>query len=172
MRTHPGETLRRSFIKFADFWGLEREYMAGVNRGIYRPPFWLGMAVSALIVAAYVVVVAAGAAGIWLARPDIRTHVLLLLPVVVTMGAHTIVFGHSRYHLPLMPIFGLYGAALFAARERISWRSHRVPFSARRRHCSCSPPSGFVSSCWWTRAAEWSSRICSGADPRHVPCRP
>jgi 4-amino-4-deoxy-L-arabinose transferase-like glycosyltransferase len=126
MRTHPGETLRRSFIKFADFWGLEREYTAGVNRGMYRPPFWLGMAVSALMVAAYVVVVGTGAAGIWLARPDIRTHVLLLLPVVVTMGAHTIVFGHSRYHLPLMPFFGLYGAALLGARERIAWRSHRV----------------------------------------------
>jgi 4-amino-4-deoxy-L-arabinose transferase-like glycosyltransferase len=126
MRTHPGETLRRSFIKFADFWGLEREYMAGVKVGMYRPPFWLGMAVSALIVAGYVVVVGAGAAGIWLARPDMRTHVLLLLPVIVTMGAHTIVFGHSRYHLPLMPTFGLYGAALLAARERIAWRSHRV----------------------------------------------
>ena len=32
MRAHPGVTLRRSFIKFADFWGLEREFIAGVQK--------------------------------------------------------------------------------------------------------------------------------------------
>jgi hypothetical protein len=42
--------------------------------------------------------------------------VILLLPIVVLVGAHTIVFGHSRYHLPLMPIFGLYGAAFVVER--------------------------------------------------------
>ena len=64
-----------------------------------------------------------GAAGIWLAAPpDWRLHVLLLLPVVVTMGAHTIVFGHSRYHLPLMPILALYAAALITTFDRRAFR--------------------------------------------------
>ena len=63
----------------------------------------------------YVAVVMAGAAGIWLAAPDDRRmQILLLLPVLLIMGGHTIVFGHSRYHLPLIPIFGLYAAALWA----------------------------------------------------------
>jgi hypothetical protein len=45
------------------------------------------------------------------------------------MAAHTIVFGHSRYHLPLMPLFGVYAAALLAARApayRMSRRPVRV----------------------------------------------
>jgi len=53
---------------------------------------------------------------------------VLLLPILVLMGAHTIVFGHSRYHLPVIPIFGLYAAAfveqrvrLFAIPRRAAW---------------------------------------------------
>jgi 4-amino-4-deoxy-L-arabinose transferase-like glycosyltransferase len=113
MRAHPMVTLRRSVIKFADFWGLEREFMAGVQNGMYTPAPWFQILGSAAIVLAYVAVVMAGAAGIWLAAPeDRRMHIVLLLPVLIIMGAHTIVFGHSRYHLPLIPIFGVYAAAL------------------------------------------------------------
>ena len=50
---------------------------------------------------------------------------MLLLPLVVTMAAHTIVFGHSRYHLPIMPLFALYAAAL-ATRVQ---REHRIAFT-------------------------------------------
>jgi len=126
MRANPLVTLRRSFIKFADFWGLEREFMAGVQQGLYAPPAWFEVAGSLAIVLVYVLVVTAGAAGIWLAPPgDWRMQILLLLPVVVITGAHTIVFGHSRYHFPLMPIFGLYAAALVVARAPAYRFSHR-----------------------------------------------
>jgi 4-amino-4-deoxy-L-arabinose transferase-like glycosyltransferase len=126
IRANPGVTIRRAFIKFADFWGLEREFMAGVQKGLYAPPTWFQVIASLAIVLAYVVVVIAGAAGIWLAAPaDWRLHVVMLLPIVVVMAAHTIVFGHSRYHLPLMPIFGLYGAALVAAGAPAFRLSHR-----------------------------------------------
>ena len=114
MRAHPGVTLRRSFIKLADFWGLEREFIAGVQTGLYAPALWFQVLGSAAIVLGYVAVVMAGAAGIWMAAPDDRRmQMLLLLPVLVIMGGHSIVFGHSRYHLPLIPIFGLYAAALW-----------------------------------------------------------
>jgi 4-amino-4-deoxy-L-arabinose transferase-like glycosyltransferase len=113
MRAHPGLTLRRSFIKFADFWGLEREFIAGVQNGLFAPVLWFQVLGSAAIVLGYALVVMAGAAGIWMASPDDRRmQMLLLLPVLVIMGGHSIVFGHSRYHLPLIPIFGLYAAAL------------------------------------------------------------
>ena len=126
MRANPGITLRRALIKFADFWGLEREFAAGVQNGFYAPPAWLQVFGSIAIVLAYVIVIAAGAAGIWLAAPeDWRMHVALLLPVVVIMGAHTIVFGHSRYHLPLMPIFAIYAAAVLSARVPAYRLSHR-----------------------------------------------
>jgi 4-amino-4-deoxy-L-arabinose transferase-like glycosyltransferase len=126
MRANPFVTLRRSLIKFADLWGLEREFVAGVQNGLYTPPVWFQVTGSLAILLGYVAIVIAGAAGMWLAAPgDWRVHILLLLPVVLITGAHTIVFGHSRYHLPLMPIFAVYGAALLTARApayRFSYR--------------------------------------------------
>lgn len=38
MAANPVETARRSLIKFADFWGLEREFIAGVEVGFFDPP--------------------------------------------------------------------------------------------------------------------------------------
>ena len=125
MRDNPGTTLRRSVIKFADFWGLEREFAAGIQERLYDPPHWFGIAAPVAILVGYATVALLGAAGMWLAAPAWRMHILLLLPVVVITGAHTIVFGHSRYHVPLMPIFGLYAAALVRARQDISWPQHR-----------------------------------------------
>src|SRR5207344_516338 len=61
MRAHPGVTARRALIKFADFWGLEREFMAGVQRGLYSPPLWFQVIGSIAIVVAYVAIVVAGA---------------------------------------------------------------------------------------------------------------
>src|SRR5262249_56944737 len=80
-------------------------------------PLCLSAVATLCILAGYVLTVIAGAAGIWLAAPrDWRLHVLLLLPVLVILAGHTLAFGHSRYHLPLIPILGLYGAALVSAR--------------------------------------------------------
>jgi len=119
MRAHPGETIRRSLIKFADLWGLEREFMAGVQTGLFTPPQWFSVLSSVCIVLGYIAVALVGGAGLWLAAPaDRRMQALLLLPVLVIVGGHTIVFGHSRYHLPLMPFFALYAAAFVVERAR------------------------------------------------------
>jgi len=130
MRQHPGITIRRALIKFADFWGLEREFVSGVSSGLFRPPVWFQVVASVSIIGAYIGSVIAGAAGLWLAAPsDRRAHVLLLLPVVIIVGVHTIVFGHSRYHVPLIPILGLYGAAFLAtydSKVRFDRRSSRL----------------------------------------------
>ncbi len=118
MRAHPGETLRRSLIKFADFWGLEREFMAGLQQRLYAPPAWFGVLASTAILLAYALVAVLGVAGIWLARPrDARLLAVVLLPVLVLVAAHTIVFGHSRYHLPIVPLLGLFAAALAVERR-------------------------------------------------------
>jgi 4-amino-4-deoxy-L-arabinose transferase-like glycosyltransferase len=126
MVAHPAQTLRRSAIKFADLWGLEREYIAGIRKQIYRPPTWFTIVASVSIVLGYVFVVTTGAAGIWLARPAAREHLLLLLPIVVIMGVHVLAFGHSRYHLPLIPILTIYSAALVLACRELSWAQHRA----------------------------------------------
>jgi hypothetical protein len=51
---------------------------------------------------------------------------VLLLPIVVITGVHSLVFGHSRYHLPLVPVLGVYAAAVLQAGPiRLAGR-HRV----------------------------------------------
>jgi hypothetical protein len=126
MRSHPGTTFRRALIKFADFWGLERELVAGVQQGLYAPPAWIVVLAAAAILLSYVAVSIAGGAAIWLTPPEWRVHVLMLLPVVVITGVHTLVFGHSRYHIPLVPILALYAARLWQVGAVRVWRTAHV----------------------------------------------
>jgi hypothetical protein len=67
----------------------------------------------------YILTAVLAAVGIWLAPPPWRAHALLLLVVGFIAGVHAVVFGHSRYHLPLVPILLLYAASAFSARR---WR--------------------------------------------------
>ncbi len=114
MRQHPLVTLRRTVIRFADFWGLEREFVAGVEHGVYRPPVWATVVIAVLIGVSYPLAMAFATLGVFLAPPsDRRTHVFLLAVVAFICGLHTLVFGHSRYHLPVMPILLLYAASAF-----------------------------------------------------------
>jgi 4-amino-4-deoxy-L-arabinose transferase-like glycosyltransferase len=119
MTAHPWTTVRRAALKFADFWGLEREYVAALRQAKYRPPLWFAAVSSAATVGAYVaamVLACVGLFGRW--HGDRPLHVVPLLILAGICGVHTIVFGHSRYHLPVMPILLMYAAS--AAHER--WR--------------------------------------------------
>jgi len=112
MSANPWLTLKRSLVKFADFWGLERELLGGFRQGLYAPPPWLALMAVALVGLTYVGAVLLASIGIFVAPPaDRRAHILLLLLIVAMCAVHTIVFGHSRYHVPLMPILLLYAAA-------------------------------------------------------------
>jgi 4-amino-4-deoxy-L-arabinose transferase-like glycosyltransferase len=122
---HPWTTIRRSLIKFSDLWGLEREFVGGIEWGIYDLPSWFALVASVLIGGAYAVAALMGAAGIWLAAPERRVQIAMLLPVLSITAAHTLAFGHSRYHIPLMPLFILYGTALASMAGRVSWRQYR-----------------------------------------------
>jgi 4-amino-4-deoxy-L-arabinose transferase-like glycosyltransferase len=116
IREHPGLTLRRDVVKFFDFWGLERELIAGADRGYFgaipRPAV---IFVGLLVVGAYALVLFASAFGAALNPPiDRRQNLLLLLVVAFICGAHTVVFAHSRYHLPVIPFVLVYAAAALA----------------------------------------------------------
>lgn len=125
MRAHPLVTLRRAVIKFGDFWGLEREFAGGVLEGLYRMPRPVAIGVSALLPLAYVVTLGTALFGIFLASSrEPRTAAWCLMPVVFICAVHTIVFGHSRYHLPLIPLLLVFSAA--AVRQKV-WRELRVP---------------------------------------------
>jgi len=117
MLANPGTTLRRMVLKFADFWGIEREFVAGVGQGLYRPPMPVFLLTAAAIAGVYALVMIASALGVCLARPASRRDEILLVGIVLFMaGVHAVVFGHSRYHLPAVPILALFAAAAIDGR--------------------------------------------------------
>jgi len=130
MTQHPAQTFRRSLIKFADFWGLERDFIAGVQHGLYDPPVVLTALAALAIIVAYMLIGLVGTAGLWLAMPqDWRAQVMVLLPALTIIAGHTLAFGHARYHLPLIPLLAIYGAALVTARVpslQLSSRAVRI----------------------------------------------
>jgi hypothetical protein len=69
MAAHPGTTIRRSLLKFADFWGLEREMLAALMAGLYHPPRWFAWLASASVLIAYPLVVVGAVLGACLVSP-------------------------------------------------------------------------------------------------------
>jgi 4-amino-4-deoxy-L-arabinose transferase-like glycosyltransferase len=119
MLAHPALTLQRAAIKCANFWGLERVIIAGWAEGFYHPPQWFAVLGAVAITLAYTLTMLLASLGFFLALPASRTAPFFLVSVIVFVcGVHTVVFGHERYHLPLMPFLLLYAAA--AIRQR-SW---------------------------------------------------
>jgi 4-amino-4-deoxy-L-arabinose transferase-like glycosyltransferase len=120
MVAHPGLTTIRSMLKFADFWGLERELLAGLLTGLYHPPASLAIPIIVVVILAYPLVALGAALGLFRTTPsDRRTHLFIITVAILITGIHTIVFGHSRYHLPLVPFLAMYAAAAVAGR---SWK--------------------------------------------------
>jgi 4-amino-4-deoxy-L-arabinose transferase-like glycosyltransferase len=113
---HPALTLRRDVIKFFNFWGLERELIAGAARGHFgRVPAPALAALTLLIFGGYAVTVVSAVFGAAVRPPaDRRSHGLLLLFIAFVCGLHTLSFGHSRYHLPLIPLALVYSARAVA----------------------------------------------------------
>ena len=126
IREHPGLTLQRSVIKFFDFWGLERELVAGAAQGFFGPVSTPAtLALSAVTFVGYAVVLALGIFGMVLAPPgDRRVHWFFLLVIAFFCGMHALAFGHSRYHLPLMPLVLLYAASA-VVNARSIWQGRR-----------------------------------------------
>jgi 4-amino-4-deoxy-L-arabinose transferase-like glycosyltransferase len=122
MLAHPGITLRRAAIKFSDLWGLERSFVAGVRQGTYGLPSWIAAVTSVLMVLSSAALLLLAAVGMWMAPPEWRIHVALLLPVVLLTIVHSVVFGHSRYHVPLAAVLAVYAAAAIAHWAPQEWR--------------------------------------------------
>src|SRR5204863_9711503 len=80
----------------------------------------------------------------WMAAPvEWRVQAMLLLPVVTIVGIHTVVFGHSRYHLPVIPILALYASSFALERPRPSW----VPYY----RVMAATATGVVLTTFWLR---------------------
>jgi 4-amino-4-deoxy-L-arabinose transferase-like glycosyltransferase len=121
MIRHPWITLRRSVIKFADFWGLERELVAAFRAHLYNPPVWFVLLAVVGVAVTYPLVALSAAIGVWRAAPaERRAHWLRLALIGFVTAVHSIVFGHSRYHLPLVPFLAIYAAATWTSG---TWRN-------------------------------------------------
>lgn len=126
---NPGLTLKRDIIKFSDFWGLERELFAGADRGYFGPINQaLILPLGILICASYALVLFSGVFGSCL-QPikDRRIQLLILLVIAFHAAVHTVVFAHSRYHLPVMPFVGIFAASAFSG-PSIWTQTRRVGF--------------------------------------------
>jgi hypothetical protein len=112
VRENPGLTLQRDLVKFFDFWGLEREVVAGAGRGFFGTPSrWAILGLTAAIAGGYAAAILLAIFGVLFAPPaDRRAHWLFLAVIAYTCALHTVVFAHSRYHLPLVPLILLYTA--------------------------------------------------------------
>jgi 4-amino-4-deoxy-L-arabinose transferase-like glycosyltransferase len=120
VQEHPGLTLKRAVVKFACFWGLERTLIAGWQYGLYQPPHWFAILGTFLVPLCYIIVMLLACLGIFLSPPaNRRVHLFFLFLIGFIAGAHTLAFGHERYHLPLIPFLFLYTAAAVVQQ---SWR--------------------------------------------------
>lgn len=129
MREHPGRTLRRSLVKFGNFWQLEREIVAEAERGFFGLTGRTAIAASALVICGYYAAWLFAAVFGALSYPpaDRAIHSLLLLCIAVPCAAHTLIFAHSRYHLPLVTLLTIYAASALAHRREILTRP-RSPY--------------------------------------------
>jgi 4-amino-4-deoxy-L-arabinose transferase-like glycosyltransferase len=116
---NPTVFTRRAVLKFADFWGIERDFLAGVQRGVYHMPNWVSAPAAAAVVIAYAALMVLAVLGVCLAPPEWRHHVVLLTVMLFICAVHTVVFGHPRYHLPLVPVLSIYAAAALCT---AAWR--------------------------------------------------
>lgn len=150
IREHPGLTVVRSLIKIANFWQLERTIVAGIQKN-YFPKFqnkFLILASTLSILVAYIAVVILGFNGLFwvifyekdfkeknnsqkqLIKKSIKSkavHLFLFLLIIYFTAIHGVVFGHSRYHLPLIPILCIYTAYFLSSFKNI-WKNKRYIF--------------------------------------------
>jgi hypothetical protein len=127
VRENPWLTLKRDVIKFFNFWQLERELVAGAGQGNFgRLSAPMIVAITLIIFGSYALAMFSGIFGMVMTPPSDRwIHGLVLLVIAFICGMHTLTFGHSRYHLPLMPLILTYSASALAQAGAL-WKRRRT----------------------------------------------
>jgi 4-amino-4-deoxy-L-arabinose transferase-like glycosyltransferase len=124
------------------FWRIDRELAGMASRG------WLGplprpavVALAMGVAGYYVALMLAGCVGVVLRPPPDRLQLALVLSVIAVLaGVHALSVGHSRYHIPLMPLVALFAARLWVARSE--------PFTRRRLAAAITVAALLIAS--WT----------------------
>lgn len=130
MLANPGLTVKRALLKAANVWGLEREITGALLGGGYgKVPRAAVLIATLAITGVYALTIVGAVVGLCAALSrrgrGLPLHLFTLILVLFITAAHALVFGHPRYHLPLIPIL-----ALYAARAWTGWPAawpRRVP---------------------------------------------
>ena len=126
--SHKWLTLKRDLIKFANFWGLEREVIGPIINGnwpAFNKKSYLA-AITFFIFSAYGIVLIFSVLGL-LNRFESESKVVFFFATLLIFfsGMHALVFGHSRYHLPLMPLLAVFASWSFLNLLKI-WRDRNL----------------------------------------------
>ena len=117
------------------------------------------LALTALIAGYYVVLALAAGVGLFLRPPQDRLRLALLLSVVAVLFAvHTFSVGHSRYHIPLMPLLAVFAARLWVARGQPVVARRLVAALAAAAVLIASWTAAFVRTTWSTCARNSNDR--------------
>jgi len=106
-------TLKRDLIKIANFWGLERTIIGNILNNFWpvlnKPIYIIG--ITAAIFFSYSLVIISFVFGfVYNLQPKRVNIQFVLLLIIYFTGMHAIVFGHPRYHLPLIPILIIFSS--------------------------------------------------------------
>ncbi len=110
-----GEPLRTALLgvsKTLDFWLPDFFIASNIRSGALGPvKAWLWRPVLFVTIYTYLILVSCAVAGILRTDRIWETRFVLLIIVLYTLP-HALVYGSSRYHLPLMPLFILLTASI------------------------------------------------------------
>ncbi len=112
---------------FLGFWSLDRELVAGATYGNFgNVPKGLLLPLACLVCGGYVLCLWTGILGFAIGPFKNRWAEMLLIFVIAHICVvHSVVFGHSRYHIGVMPLVALYSGRFFANPGAIFYRCNR-----------------------------------------------
>lgn len=124
----PLETALRDVVKFFNFWQLERELVAGAVRSEVGALGVVGVALPVFLSYAAVFSLSLFGLIVWPSSHG-RASAFVFLTIAFICAMHTVVFGHSRYHLPLIPLLAPYASSAWVARGEWRQRASSVRFA-------------------------------------------
>jgi 4-amino-4-deoxy-L-arabinose transferase-like glycosyltransferase len=123
VRSNPGRIPYLMFRKLGYFWGLDKRAFIYFYANDYFGRWPAGLLAGTLVglCSPFVIVAAAGLAGLALARPR-REIGLVALLMTYYVGIHTLILAEDRFHMPLVPLLAILAVAFFLERP---WKRAR-----------------------------------------------
>jgi len=137
MIQHPMLTFKRSFVKFCNFWELERVpgsmavkgFLGNSNLAMLKIFAALGCLLQSLILFGAIFSL------VYFFKNNAVTNSFFLLIVTYFTLIHSIIYGHPRYQLPLAPILFICGANAFLCIAGVWKQRQWVKFSFATSIC-------------------------------------